>query len=61
MSKETSTPEAAYLTSPNIIHPQSERGSAGESNVAAAEAVARADLAARTGVTITGGSIKRGR
>lgn len=61
--KHVASPSAAYLTQPNIIHPESERGSAdGELRVAAAEARARTELAGRLGVTsVTGGSIQRGR
>ncbi len=61
MSKEIFTPDTAYLTSPNIVHPQSERGTPGDSAVAAAEAAARVELGIRRGVTVTSGSIKKGR
>lgn len=55
MSIENCSPEAAYLTKTNIVHP----GSA--TQVTAAEAKARADIAdKRNGVVITGGLIKRG-
>ncbi len=61
MSKETATPDTAYLTSPNIVHPESNRGTAGDAAVAAAEAAARVELGIRRGVTVTSGSIKKGR
>jgi hypothetical protein len=55
MSIENCSPDAAYLTKNNIVHP----GSAAQ--VTAAEAKARADIAERrNGVAVTGGSIKRG-
>jgi hypothetical protein len=53
---ERCSPEAAYLTKPNIVHP----GSA--TQVAALEVQARAELSTRVGVngsSVTGGSIKR--
>lgn len=58
---ETVSPQAAYLTKDNIVHPQSNRGTAGDAAVAADEARARAELQARTGLTISGGNIKKGR
>ncbi len=62
MSKQIYSPDTAYFTSPNIIHPQSERGNAdGEARVSAAEAAARTELGVRLGATVTGGAIKRGR
>lgn len=63
MSVDSTSADAAYLTKPNIIHPESEKGTAaGETRVAAAEARARADIGARHGgVAATGGAIKRGR
>lgn len=54
MSLDTYTAEAAYLTKTNIVHP----GSAAQ--VTAAEAAARTEIAARKGLTVSGGSIKRG-
>jgi hypothetical protein len=54
---ERSSPEAAYLTKPNIVHPQSGNAAV----VAAAEAAGRADIALRKGgVAVTGGAIKKG-
>lgn len=62
MSKETASPELAYLTSTNIVHPASNLpGSQGDAVVAAAEAAARAELSGRHGTTITGGNIKKGK
>ena len=62
MDVETHCPEAAYLTKPNIVHPQSNRGTAGDAHVAAAEAIARAEIAQRhNGVAVTGGAIKKGK
>lgn len=59
MSVETFNPDCTYLTKTNIVHPQSNRGSAGDTQVAAAEAAARAELTTRHGVTVTGGAIKK--
>ncbi len=59
MTKIVTTPAAAYLTSPNVVHPISELKSAGEPFVLGQEAIARADIGARLGVTVTGGSIQR--
>lgn len=54
---ERSSSEAAYLTKPNIVHPRSSDAAF----IAAMEATARADIALRKGgVTVTGGSIKKG-
>jgi hypothetical protein len=62
MPSRNESPAAAYFTSPNIIHPQSEKGTAaGETNVLAAEAAARVEIGGRLGATVTGGAIKRGR
>lgn len=61
MSKETFSPEAAYLTSPNIVHPQSIRGTPGDAYVTADEGRARSELTARRGVNVTGGTIRKGR
>lgn len=61
MTKITTSPEAAYLTSPNIVHPDSNRGTAGDARVAADETAARADIQNRTGTVVSGGSIKKGR
>lgn len=61
MSKIVTSPAAAYLTSPNIVHPQSERGAPGETQVLAAEAAARTDITARFGITASAGAIKRGK
>lgn len=60
MTKITSSPAAAYLTSPNIVHPAGElpRDDA-DARIAAAEAAARTDIGSRLGVTVTGGSIER--
>lgn len=55
------TPQTAYMTKPNIVHPQSERGAAGESVVLADEAAARVTFNSRLGITVTGGAIQRGR
>lgn len=55
MPIETCSPDAAYLTKTNIVHP----GTAAQ--VTAAETKARADIAEKNnGVTVTGGAIKRG-
>lgn len=59
MEKVVTSPEAAYLTASNIVHPQSNRGSAGDPYVAADEVRARSDIQVRTGVTVSGGSIKK--
>lgn len=51
---ERCSPEVAYLTKPNIVHP----GTAAQ--VSALEVIARAELSTRKGgTTVTGGSIKR--
>jgi hypothetical protein len=66
-NRDTTDSVAAYLTppgvAPNIIHPQSERGSAGEPQVLAAETRARAALLARYGANgaYAGMTIRRGR
>lgn len=55
MTKIVSSPEAAYLTSPNILAPGS------TAQLTAAVAAARLDIAARIGVTsVSGGSIPAG-
>lgn len=61
MSKINHTVEAAYATSKNIVHPESERGAAGESRVAAAEAKAASDITNITQSTVSVATIKRGR
>lgn len=61
MSLPTYSPEANYLSRSNIVHPQSNRGAAGDGAVAVAEAKARQDIADRQGVTVSGGSIRKGR
>lgn len=62
MAVENKTPETAYLTKPNIVHPESNRpGTAGDARIAADEAAARAALGALHGVTATGGSIQKGK
>lgn len=61
MALENLSPETAYLTKPNIVHPESNRGTAGDTRVAADEAAARAALSGLHGVTVTGGAIKKGR
>lgn len=52
MSVESFTAASAYLTKANIIHP----GSAAQKTTAEGEA--RAELSARRGLTVTGGTIK---
>lgn len=52
---QTTCPEAAYLSKDNIVLPLS------TTQVAAAEARARAELTQKFGVTITGGSIRQGK
>jgi hypothetical protein len=59
MDKLTTSPEAAYLTSPNLVYPQSERGSAGETQTLAAEAAGRADIETRFGVDATDLDVQR--
>jgi hypothetical protein len=59
MSIETMSAEAAYLTKTNIVRPDYPGSGGAIADHAATEAKARADIAARTGVTVTGGSIKR--
>lgn len=61
MPKEVATPDTAYLTSDNIVHPQSNRGTAGDAHVAAAEASARVEMSTRYGATVSAGSIKKGK
>jgi hypothetical protein len=62
MAIENLTPETAYLTKPNIVHPESNRaGTAGDARVAADEVTARTALSNLHGVTVTGGSIKKGK
>lgn len=62
MAVETKTPETAYLTKPNIVHPESNRaGTAGDTRIAADEAAARVELSGHYGVTATGGTIKKGK
>lgn len=59
---DPATPDTAYLTKSNIVHPQSNRGAAGDIFVTEAEARARAEMATRNGgTTVTGGSIRKGR
>ena len=59
---ETFSPEANYLTRTNIVHPASNLpGTQGDAIVAAAEAAARTEASVRHGVTITGGSIRKGK
>ena len=62
MAKEILSPETAYATSPNIVHPQSNRGSAGDAHVAAAESAARQRIIdAKPQLTVTAATIKKGR
>lgn len=68
MSLPTHSPEANYLARDNIVHPMSNLpGTQGDAHVAAAEAKGRLDiqnrLTAQSGsaVTVTGGSIKKGK
>ena len=61
MSVESFNEDTAYLTKANIVHPQSNRGTAGDPYVTAAEGNARNELSSRRGVTVTGGAIKKGR
>lgn len=64
---ETKSPEANYLTRPNIVHPESNHtppgplATQGETKVVAAEAKGRQDTADATKVTVSGGSIRRGK
>jgi hypothetical protein len=64
---QSHSPEAAYLTKPNVVHPESTHpaGSAletqGNTKITAAEAAGRQHMADRTGATISGGSIKKGK
>lgn len=59
---ETFSPEANYLTRDNIVHPLSNLpGTQGDARITAEEAKARAEYLARTGVTLSGGSIKKGK
>lgn len=56
MSVETASAEAAYLTKPNILHPETRAA-----QITALEAKGRQDMADhRNGVTVTGGNIKKG-
>jgi hypothetical protein len=60
MPVDNTTPDTAYLTKPNIVHPRSEaKDAVGLLEVTAAEARARATMTERIGVTVSGGSIKR--
>jgi hypothetical protein len=61
MDKLTTSPEAAYLTSPNIIYPQSERGVAGEAQTEAAEAAGRSNITDRYGVDASSLDVQRAR
>jgi hypothetical protein len=67
MSVQNTSPEAMYLTKPNIVHPDSTYATGtplateGERRVLADEVRGRADIATRKGVTVTGGAIKRGK
>lgn len=62
MSANTTSPAANYLTRDNIVHPLSNLpGTQGDAMIAALEVSARAELAQRAGVTVTGGSIKKGK
>lgn len=62
MSEHVTSPEAVYLTRSNIVHPASNLpGTQGDAQVAAAEAAARADITLRTGTTVSGGAIKKGK
>lgn len=51
------SPDTAYLTKNNIVHPRSGDAAA---VVTDAEARARVELSTRLGVTVTGGSIQTG-
>lgn len=63
------TPDTAYLTKPNIVHPISNLpGTQGDTAVASSEAAARAEIQNRVqvasggvSVTVTGGSVKKGK
>lgn len=57
MSLHTFSPEANYLTRDNIVHPRSSNAAV----VAADEARARTEISQRTGLTVSGGSIKKER
>lgn len=59
-TKETISAEAAYLTSPNIIHPQAERGAAGEPYVAGWQQQAKDLLRSRLN-KVASNRIRRGR
>lgn len=62
MSIDTFSPEANYLTRNNIVHPLSNLpGTQGDARIAAEEAKARAEASTRTGLTVSGGSIKKGK
>lgn len=50
------SPETAYLTKNNIVHPRSDNADV----IAAEEDAARAELSRRLGVTVTDGSITTG-
>lgn len=61
MSVETTSAEATSLSrSTNIVRPDHPVSGLAAADHAAAEAKARADIGARHGTTVTGGSIKRG-
>ena len=55
MSLPTTSPDCVYLVKDNIAHP----GSAAQATAAAV--AARAELAQRLGLTVSGGTIKQGR
>jgi hypothetical protein len=62
MSVETYSPEANYLTRSNIVHPLSNLpGTQGDARITALETRARNEYADRTGLTLTGGTIKKGK
>lgn len=68
MAIETSSPEANYATRTNIVHPESNVGTANATaRVDAAESRGNADIAARksyesgVAVTVSGHTIKRGK
>lgn len=59
---ETFSPEVSYLTRDNIVHPLSNLpGTQGDARIAAEEVAARAEASARRGLTVTGGSIRKGK
>lgn len=68
MAIETSSPEANYLTRNNIVHPESNLGTAtATARVDALQALGLADIQARkaaeggTAASVSGLTIKRGR